>query len=80
MTYTLTAFDHELIVGETPCGTWTGGYRESGSKGSYTAFGEFSDATTAKLETCKAVQALAGQVGDTFLDPCEALLNDWSAE
>ncbi|MGB7986416.1 MAG: hypothetical protein WCF54_14715 [Terracidiphilus sp.] len=80
MTYTLSAFDYELIVGETARRTWTGGYRERGSKGSYIAVGEFPDGDTAKLETCKAVQALAGQMGDTVLDPCKESLGAWSVE
>jgi len=33
MTYTLNAFDHELIVGETSRGTWTGGIPRKGFQG-----------------------------------------------
>jgi hypothetical protein len=79
MTYTLTAFGCEMIVGKTERGTWTGGYRELSSKNSpYLPVGEWLDATTAKRETCKSVQRIAHQVDEmTVTDPCEFSLNEW---
>ena len=81
MTFRLTAFGYELIVGPTGRGTWTGGYREPGSvAGGYTAVGEYSDDRIAKIETCKAVQLLAGQKDETVLDPCTEVLSAWTVE
>jgi hypothetical protein len=80
MNYLITAFGYELIVGQTGRGTWTGGYREAGSKGGYSAVGEYPDARSAQIATCKEVQVLAGQVGETVMDPCTEVLSAWQVE
>ena len=82
MNYTLSAFGYELIVSQTGEGSWVGGYREAGSKGSYTPVNEsgYPDARSAQFATCKAVQALALQVDETVMDPCTEALSGWVVE
>jgi len=80
MNYLTTAFGFELLVGETGTGTWAGGYREAGSKGGYSTVGEYRDARTAQIATCKEAQALAGKAGNTAIDPCIEALSAWKVE
>jgi hypothetical protein len=82
MNYTIKAFDYDLVVGGSPSGKWYGGYREPGSPvtGGYTVVGEFDNARTAKIETCRAVQRLTANTSNSPLDPCEDLLDEWAVE
>jgi hypothetical protein len=80
MYHTLRAFGYELLVSETATNTWTGAYREEGSKGGYDPVSdhEFPDAESAKLATCRAVRVVARQDVPTAVDPCIEALHTWS--
>lgn len=80
MNYLITAFGFDLLVGETGKGTWAGGFREAGSKGGYSTLGEYPDARTAQIETCKQAQALAGKGAITAAEPCVEAISAWKVE
>jgi hypothetical protein len=74
--YRLQAFGYELTVRPSQ-GGWLGFIREMPGGQISPATDRPNELNATKLATCRLAQSLGGATGQSVMDPCEDLLEQW---